>query len=214
MDAGARGIVLSWLAGYVDTLVFILLAGLFTAHVTGNFVLVGRELVQSGHDVQLKLLAFPAFVAGVAATRLLVLRWQVSAVNPLRHALLLQLLLLLAAAGCGLLAGPPGPHIGALASAAGLLAAAAMGVQNAYGKLLLPAQPMPTVMTGNVTQLVIALIDAARARSRPPAAALAVLYGVLAFALGCCCGALACWLGLGIGLLAPCVALLLLAWRG
>ena len=62
----ARGTTLSFLAGYVDTLGFVALHGLFTAHVTGNFVLLGREVVAPGHDVVLKLLAFPAFIGGVS----------------------------------------------------------------------------------------------------------------------------------------------------
>ena len=45
-------------------------------HVTGNFVLLGREVVAPGNDVLLKLLAFPAFVGGVVAVRALVRRRQ------------------------------------------------------------------------------------------------------------------------------------------
>ena len=42
---------------------------------------------------------------------------------------------------------------------AGLLLAAAMGVQNATGRLVLASQAPTTVMTGNVTQLVIDAVD-------------------------------------------------------
>ena len=53
--AGARGAshpitmsaLLAFTAGFVDTVGFIALFGLFTAHVTGNFVLIGAALVDS-----------------------------------------------------------------------------------------------------------------------------------------------------------------------
>ena len=40
--------VLAAIAGYVDTLSFVALFGLFTAHVTGNFVLIGAETAGFG----------------------------------------------------------------------------------------------------------------------------------------------------------------------
>lgn len=191
----ARGTSLSFLAGYVDTLGFVALHGLFTAHVTGNFVLLGRELVAPGNDVLLKLLAFPAFVAGVVMVRALVRRRQRVRDDALRSAHLLQAGLMLAAA-----AGARWDM------AAGLLCAAAMGAQNGYGKLLLAKLPASTVMTGNVTQLVIDCLDRAGGAERP---ALAALGGaILSFALGCVAGALASRWGMAVGLL-PAVALLL-----
>ena len=63
-----RTAALSFIAGYVDTAVFVGLFGLFTAHVTGNFVLTGAELVHRNGDVWPKLLAFPSFIVAVAAT--------------------------------------------------------------------------------------------------------------------------------------------------
>ena len=64
---------LSFLAAYVDTLGFIALFGLFTAHVTGNFILIGAAMADSSQmSILLKFLAFPAFIAGVAAARLLI----------------------------------------------------------------------------------------------------------------------------------------------
>jgi hypothetical protein len=62
----AKTCALSFTAGYVDTSVFVGLFGLFTAHVTGNFVLIGSELVHASGDVWPKLLAFPAFILAVA----------------------------------------------------------------------------------------------------------------------------------------------------
>lgn len=191
----ARGTSLSFLAGYVDTLGFIALHGLFTAHVTGNFVLLGREIVAPGNDVLLKLLAFPAFVAGVVAVRALVRHCQGRGSEALRPAHLLQAALMLAAAASA-----------RWEMAAGLLCAAAMGAQNGYGKLLLAKLPASTVMTGNVTQLVIDCLDRVGGAERPALAALGS--GILAFAAGCVMGALASRWGMGVGLL-PAVALLL-----
>ena len=68
-----QGASMGLLAGYVDTLGFIALFGLFTAHVTGNFVLIAVSLAEPAQTPSLlKLLAFPAFILGVAAARLLV----------------------------------------------------------------------------------------------------------------------------------------------
>ncbi|WP_374580490.1 YoaK family protein [Pseudoduganella sp.] len=196
-----RGASLSFIAGYVDTLGFIALHGLFTAHVTGNFVLIGREVVTPGNDVLLKLLAFPAFVAGIVAVRALVRRRQRAGDDALRSSHLLQAALMLASAACGL--------AGAGDMATGLLCAAAMGAQNGYGKLLLAQLPASTVMTGNVTQLVIDALDRAGGAERPALAALGA--GVLAFAAGCVGGALASRWGMGWGLLPAVAALLAMA---
>lgn len=53
----------TWLAltaGYVDTLGFVALFGLLTAHMTGNFILIGSELSGAGHGLLIKWLAFPS----------------------------------------------------------------------------------------------------------------------------------------------------------
>jgi uncharacterized membrane protein YoaK (UPF0700 family) len=207
----ARGSALGYLAGYVDTLGFIALFGLFTAHVTGNFVLIGRAMAMPSHDVILKLLVFPVFLLFVALTRLLVLRWQASGSPALRNCMLLQLLLLAASVACGLAAAPISNPDAPLVMATGMLAAAAMSVQNAYAKLLMGKAAATTVMTGNVTQLVIELVDAIRGDHEALARCRKLLWPVLAFGAGCISGALAfIWVGLA-GLLLPCALLLVLA---
>src|SRR5882724_6385294 len=60
----SAGALVSFIAGYVDTCVFVALFGLFTAQVTGNFVLIGAELVHHGVGIASKLLS-----AGTTRTR-------------------------------------------------------------------------------------------------------------------------------------------------
>src|SRR5450830_1841351 len=156
------GVSLSFLVGYVDTLGFIALFGLFTAHVTGNFILIGAALADpSKSSLLLKYLAFPAFIAGVAMGRLLIAASvrRSPGGRALSLSLALQLVLLAGCMVCGMLASPIGDAVTPFAMAAGLLGAGAMGVHSAIGRLLL-AQLAPTsMMTGNVTQLVIEVVD-------------------------------------------------------
>jgi uncharacterized membrane protein YoaK (UPF0700 family) len=67
-------IALAFVAGFVDTCGFVALFGLFSAHVTGNFVLLGASLIRPHAGVIAKLLALPVFMAAVAGTRLFLIR--------------------------------------------------------------------------------------------------------------------------------------------
>lgn len=158
-----QGIGMGFLAGWVDTFGFVALFGLFTAHVTGNFVLIGVALADASKaSILLKFLAFPAFIAGVAVTRLLQVACEKRKLPALRPALLLQLLLLAGFMVCGLLASPIGDTVTPLAMAAGLLGTAGMGAHSASSRLLLANLAPTSMMTGNVTQLVIDSVDVLR----------------------------------------------------
>src|ERR1700760_4498942 len=63
-------LLLSLNAGYVDTAGFLALQGLFTAHVTGNFVTLGAALALGTSGVFAKLLALPVFCVVVIGARL------------------------------------------------------------------------------------------------------------------------------------------------
>ena len=185
---------LAFTAGFVDTCGFIALFGLFTAHVTGNFVLIGAELVGPSQGILAKLLALPTFVVVVALTRLAVAGMEGRGRNPLRPLLLAQGVLLLAFMAAGLAIAPPAHADAWPAVLTGLLGVSAMAVQNAKARLLLSSATPSTVMTGNVTQLVIDLVDIARPapaelRAQARARALKMAPAVAAFAAGAIGGA-------------------------
>ena len=192
----AQGSLLAFVAGYVDVVGFAALFGLFTAHVTGNFVMIGLELAGTGQGVLAKLLALPMFVLAVAATKLAVTALMRRGVAPLRPLLLAQAALLLAFMVAGLLALPIQSADAPATIVVGLIGVAAMGVQNAKARLVLGEQAPTTIMTGNTTQIVIDVVEllspgspqkeAARTRLRkmvPPLCGFAIgaVLGALAF---------------------------------
>jgi uncharacterized membrane protein YoaK (UPF0700 family) len=146
-------------AGYVATLSFVALFGLFTAHVTGNFVLTGAAAAGFGQGVVMKLMAFPAFSAGVVLSSVIVTAtrsWGSS-----RGAVLLYgvqaLLLGFCLAGVGVTPVVSASSVPAVAC--GMIRAAAMGVHNAHGRLIARAGVPNTVMTGKVTQSVLDALE-------------------------------------------------------
>lgn len=207
---GLVAALLAFVSGYVDTVGFVALFGLFTAHVTGNFVLIGASLTRSSAGVIAKLSALPVFLVAVSITT-----WFVKARQgrPVVTALLLaQMVLLTAFAGAGWAASPVASADAPLAVLAGLLGVAAMGVHNAMSRLALPDLPPTTVMTGNVTQFAI---DVTHLLLAPPAADAAstmarlrkLVVPVGAFAAGAVLGALS-YVGIGFaGLFVPVAAL-------
>jgi uncharacterized membrane protein YoaK (UPF0700 family) len=59
--------LLSFNGGFVDTVSFLGLSGLFASHVTGNFVTLGAALVLGSHGILNKVLALPEFIAVIAS---------------------------------------------------------------------------------------------------------------------------------------------------
>lgn len=178
---------LAFLAGYVDTLGFIALFGLFTAHVTGNFILIGAALADTSQmSILLKFLAFPAFIAGVAGARLFIVAVEQRGGPALALVLSLQLLLLAGFMLFGVLATPVGATVSPYAMTAGLLGTAAMGVHSAVSRLLLPHLAPTSMMTGNVTQVVIDTIDVLRGAADGATAerCMKFFWPILAFGIG------------------------------
>jgi uncharacterized membrane protein YoaK (UPF0700 family) len=153
--------VLSFNGGYVDTVGYLSLQGLFTAHVTGNFVTIGAALVFGTSGVIAKLLALPVFCIVIIVTRL------VSFILPplwpvLETMLTLKLLLLLVAAVLAIAMGPFANGDGATAIIMGMTLVSAMAIQNAAQRIHLGAAPPTTLMTGTTTQIMIDIADMIR----------------------------------------------------
>lgn len=178
---------LGFVAGYVDTLGYIALFGLFTAHVTGNFVLIGAALADPARaPILLKFLAFPAFIAGVAVARFMIVDAADRHRQALTQSLVLQLLLLCGFMLFGISAMPSGGEVTLAGMTAGLFGAAAMGAHSATSRLLLSRLAPTSMMTGNVTQVVIDAIDAWRHPGDETVAARCAkfVWPLLAFAVG------------------------------
>lgn len=189
------GALLGFVAGFVDAAGFVALSGLFTSHVTGNFVVIGAELVSRSDGVLAKLLALPAFVFGIAATRLIAIALERNGTPPLKPLLLLQAILLLAFLAAGLAQSPSMSPDSAGAIATGMLGVVAMSVQTATARLSLPHLAATTVMTMNVAQVVLDAVDLLRG-AQPKGAGQAarrlrrMLPAVLAFGVGALTGAI------------------------
>src|ERR1700749_3947074 len=95
----ALGALLSFNGGYVDTAGFLTLHGLFTAHVTGNFVTFGASLVNGTSGAIAKLLALPVFCLTILAARLFAYWLENRDLQVLRTMLSIELVLLIFAAG-------------------------------------------------------------------------------------------------------------------
>jgi uncharacterized membrane protein YoaK (UPF0700 family) len=192
--------VLSLIAGSMDVIGFLGLDGLFTAHITGNLVVLAAHIV-TGSDASVSLaISVPVFVVALAATRLLSARLELSGVAPLTTLLLLQFVLI-----CGFLAiaGTANSRVNANTPGmiiAAMLGVSAMAVQNALVRIALTGAPSTAVLTTNITLLTMDLgdillgqRDVAKARDRSKRTSPAVT----GFLLGCALGA---WCEAAIGL--------------
>jgi uncharacterized membrane protein YoaK (UPF0700 family) len=199
-------IVLSVTAGCTDVIGFLVLNGLFTAHITGNLVILAAHIAGGGEAQIAPMLSVPVFIVMVGLTRLMAGGLESIGLHSLRPLLLLQLLLL---AGFFALCVAAGPRIDPNATnaiLAGMLGVSAMAVQNALVQISLKGAPSTAVMTSNVTRFPIDIgevllggdpADVAKARNR----AARILPAIAGFTAGCGLGA-ACEAAVGTSSLA------------
>jgi uncharacterized membrane protein YoaK (UPF0700 family) len=207
--------VLSVIAGSTDAIGFLGLGGLFTAHVTGNLVILAAHIAAGGEAPVAPMLSVPVFIAALGLARLLAGFLERIRVASLRPLLLLQFLLLLGfLAVCSGVSARIDPNA-ANAIVGGMLGVSAMAVQNALVQISLQGAPSTAVMTTNITRFMMDLGEVllghnpdsvAKARGR----AGRTWPAIIGFAVGCGLGA-ACEAAIGLWSLALPTGLALLA---
>jgi len=150
--------LLSVIAGMVDLIGFLSL-GIFTAHVTGNIVVVGAIMVRHNRVNPAQILAIPVFILAVAVTWLIAKVSGRRGTGLMRPLLLVQFLLITSLLIFSAITKPSADPHGLMATIAAMIAVSAMGCQFALLRLTLPVAPSTAVMTGNLTTAILGLVD-------------------------------------------------------
>jgi uncharacterized membrane protein YoaK (UPF0700 family) len=181
--------LLSVIAGMVDLTGFFTLGHIFTAHITGNLVVAAGAAVHGGPLNPAQALAIPVFILAVAAVWLIAQASHRRGPNLARLLLLVQFLLLATVLIVCVATRTSADPDGLAAGIAVMIAVSAMACQYALLRLAIPGAISTAVMTGNLTNTVLSLMDLLSGhRALPPVDAgrlkrsLHLLFG---FLLGC-----------------------------
>jgi uncharacterized membrane protein YoaK (UPF0700 family) len=181
MQVARFTLLLTFIAGFTDATTFVAADKLFSAHVTGNFIVLAYDLIRGAdRAAYIKLLTFPVFVLAAMTAA-----WLDRGQRPMRLLRLEGGLLLLAALTSGLL------H---WVFPAAICCVAAMAVENIFNRLYPTLTwSVTTVMTGNVTTGVLSFVHGIVSRPRDRqklelSRHILIMAGV--FLLGCLCGGL------------------------
>jgi uncharacterized membrane protein YoaK (UPF0700 family) len=173
---------------------------LFTAHITGNLVVMTALLVRGGPTDFALILAVPVFVLAVAGI------WGIAKVSKRRGRRLARVLLLLQFLLFGfvltlsVVRDPAASQQGAIDMVIPLVAVSAIACQFTLLPLALPGAPSTAVMTFDTTNLVMSLLDTI-SRGEPVTKGAKerfnkTLPALVGFIAGCLLGALAfTWFG-------------------
>jgi uncharacterized membrane protein YoaK (UPF0700 family) len=200
--------LLSFNGGFVDTIGFLGLQGLFTAHVTGNFVTLAATLVYGTHGVIAKLLALPEFVVVIVLARLVSAAMTARGMPALRWMLVAKVSFLLAFFVLAVTLGPFPDSDVPTALLTGFAGIAGMAIQNAVQRVHYGSLPPTTLMTGNTTQAALDAVDLLRGGDKDQTATTRARFGrtvhiIAWFAGGCALAAVLYYLIGFWGLVVP-----------
>lgn len=151
-------LLLSIIAGTVD-LISLRTLGLFTAHVTGNLVLAAATATRASPLNLTQTLAIPVFILAVAATWAIAQMLRTNGAILARQLLVVQFAILAAVLVFSITGKPSVQPRGLTAGVAAMMAVSAMACQYALIRLALPKVVSTAVMTGNLTNAVLWLMD-------------------------------------------------------
>ena len=168
----SAGLILSFVAGFVDVAGYLALFGLFSANMTGNILLVAVELVQPRGDIALnRLVAVPLFMSGVLIGWLIAAQakrraWSVTPVLLVSEAIALTLFAVVGMVYGTQLQSSSQQGLIVAISAFSLIA---MGLQNALARELSANMPTTTAMTNNLSLLILdgAALVSAKLKGQP-----------------------------------------------
>jgi uncharacterized membrane protein YoaK (UPF0700 family) len=165
-----RAAVLSGVAGYVDAAGLLSVVALFPAHITGELVTEAVAFSSGERAVgPSRLWMLPVFVLAVALSAVVARVERRAGRTPLPTLLLLVALGLTAFAASGVVSWAlPSAPLSQVTQLGTYCAVAAMGFQNALMREALSGSAPTTFMTGNLTQVVIELVEHGFALKSPP----------------------------------------------
>jgi uncharacterized membrane protein YoaK (UPF0700 family) len=144
--------ILSLTAGSLDVITYLGLGGLFTAHITGNLVILAAHVAGGGATQLAAMLSVPVFMLMLGLTRILAGVLERIGYDSLRPLLLLQFLFLAAFLSLVVVDGFKIGVATAVATAGGMLGVSAMAVQNVLVQVSLKGAPGTAVMTTNIAR--------------------------------------------------------------
>ncbi|MDQ7877424.1 YoaK family protein [Microbacterium sp. QXD-8] len=162
--------VLSLIAGVTDVTSWLLLGGFFSAHVTGNLVVVAADLVTGTTPDIVAVLAIPVFILTTAAATVVARRIGAHSPNVTTVLFAAQAAFLVAAGMLSFTTHASAHPKEGMAIVIGLCAVCAMATQNAYLHIVPPRALSTAVMTGNLVAATVAATDILRTRGEAPAA--------------------------------------------
>ncbi|MFF1633485.1 YoaK family protein [Leifsonia sp. NPDC058248] len=161
---------LSVIAGVTDVTSWLLLGGFFSAHVTGNLVVIAADTVTGARPGTALLLAVPSFIIVTAIATVVAARLGAKTPRSTYALLGAQAVFLIAAAILSFTGRASADPEHGIAIVIGICAVSAMAAQNAYLHLASPKTLSTAVMTGNLVGATVSGMEIIVSRGRSDSA--------------------------------------------